>query len=292
MLFAHKLIDALKDTKHPIGRSKVVLDFLATHLPNAEMFDFGEMPLEPISDEPGTFTVPTLTRDEKEFWREGLIPLPAPAVWYEFVLNGFRSGMLIVEEGTKWRCSRVDLVNKEFGSIDIITSIDRDRCFKNPTQEYTLEFHGNTALINKMNEDQNWGTKHFGMPMLLGMYMTLMLNSRTTDLTTEIPPPKLNKARLKRGQTPLFAHRIVDIAPMRFRDYSNVQTGSHQSPRLHWRRSHKRHFIERPATGLAKWMETEEWKGRTGWWVTVIARMLVSRLEIGIVTHEYRVRTK
>lgn len=100
----------------------------------------------------------------------------------------------------------------------------------------------------------------------LAVYLTLMLNSKSTDIVREAAPAKLNKIRERKGQTPLYDHTVVTIVPNRYVDRGEGQGGTHATPRLHWRRTHKRHFAEK--TGNAKWMATEMHKGTMGWWVT------------------------
>jgi hypothetical protein len=118
-------------------------------------------------------------------------------------------------------------------------------------------------------------------------YLTLMLNSKTTEVTREPAPAKLNKHRLAKGKTPLPAHRVVTIVPLAYRTVARGG-GTHASPRLHWRRSHKRHFEEKPVASAATWMPNEVWLGKAGWWVVVIPRFLVGKVELGEVSHEYR----
>jgi hypothetical protein len=297
MLFAHKIIAALRDPKSSMWATdtnshnnivprvnKEVNKFLIEHLPQAEMFDFGDLHLEPTMEKEGQHKVPSLTPDEREFWREGLIPLPHRIVWYEFVLNGWRSGYLLVEKGTTLRGTRIDLIKDDCFSDGMIVQVDRD----DPGPDWTFAYWGNQEMFGHIKKDPLFGITFYGMNMMLSIYLTLMLNSKTTELRTEVAPEKLNRARIKRGAIPLLPHRVVTIVPKRFVDQSRERaSGTGVSPRLHWRRSHKRHFERQTPT--AKWMAIEDHNGRLGWWVSVIPRHLVGKAEIGTVSHEYRV---
>jgi hypothetical protein len=105
------------------------------------------------------------------------------------------------------------------------------------------------------------------------LYLTLMINSRTTEITREVAPDRLNRARLKRNRAPLYNHTVVRIVPQRFVTPGDGHGGTHASPRLHWRRSHIR-TLQRGTP--------EERR-------VLIRRMLVGRADLGEVSHEYRI---
>jgi len=144
-------------------------------------------------------------------------------------------------------------------------------------REYIKIIKANPGIIQELR---------YGSSLPLVDYLTLMLHSRTTEVHVEHAPERLNKRRMEHGKVPLPAHRAVNIVPLSYRT-SPRGAGTHASPRLHWRRSHKRHFEER--TGGAVWVPAEQWKGKVGWWVTVVPRFLVGKAELGEVSHEYRV---
>lgn len=76
----------------------------------------------------------------------------------------------------------------------------------------------------------------------------------------------------------LIAHHLIDV--LRSEDAG----GTHRSPRLHWRRSHLRHYDHN--TPRAQWAPTKVHGGKTGWWIAAIPRMLVGKAELGEVSHE------
>lgn len=75
-------------------------------------------------------------------------------------------------------------------------------------------------------------------------YLLMMLHSRSTESRTEPAPDKLNKARIKKGNSPIPEHRVVSIVPYRIAKDIRREYGDagflRASPRLHWRRSHIR----------------------------------------------------
>jgi hypothetical protein len=94
------------------------------------------------------------------------------------------------------------------------------------------------------------------------------METRHARQTIEIPSERLNKARSSRGSQPLFEHKIVTI-DLTTVDKSNG-TGTHASPRLHWRRGH----IRTLASGVR----------------TKVKPCLVGDPGSGFVSHDYRVK--
>ena len=270
MLIAHKVIDALRglDKKHtltpvPGAPDKAAREEAAAMIERAQKFDFGNLVLEQKDD--NSYTIPALTEDEKNFWREGLIPLPFPVCWYEWVLNGFRSGLLVLERDPGLWVQRLDLVRNEVLFDCITVKLDKQPTIGSSHIHAALS--GNRALLNTLAGEQLSGW--IASSGLLAIYLTLMLNSKSTESVTEPAPVKLNAARIKRGHAPLAAHRVVHIVPRRFQ-YERGPLGHERlSPRLHWRRSHLRHYPD----------------GK----MVVIARMLIGKAELGEVSHEYRI---
>jgi hypothetical protein len=273
-LIAHQLIDALrgKSRRPPLkimeGCPQGWQRLLIHDVSRAEKFEFVSLPLEPAA-EPGVFRLPKLTRDEAEAWCEGLLPLPAPCVWYEFTYNN-RSGLLLIEDGTKWQLERLEwLPGEAFVVFGVRVTIDRASF--DPLAPIGEGFYsGNLDLIRRLTPEKR--SEVFGHDALLAIYLTLVINSRSTEVTRESPPPQLNKARDKRGVTPLFDHRVVRIVPQRFLRGA-PGGGTHASPRLHWRRSHIRTL----------------YRGTPDERRILIPRCLVGRVELGTVSHEYRI---
>lgn len=287
MLAAHKIVDALKrkpGRKYGVfripGIMQADLDKVADLIEVAEKFDFGDLVLEQAKGYEGTalegsFIVPSLTATEREFWRDGLLPLPSHCVWYEFVISGFRSGILAFVDPDIPRVvylHRLDIVDDEVTFDGVVLRHDQT------TIGEVHEDHVMQAEVSFASEETRDFLRDSGVPaeaagasLGLMIYMTLMLNSRTSEKLDFAAPRKLNAKRIKRGVTPLYSHTIVDIVPKRFRYAQSGGSGIHrQSPRLHWRRSHLRHLPSGKAV--------------------VIPRFLVGKAELGEVSHEYRVQ--
>lgn len=275
----------------------------------AEKFSFGEIPLEldpdmskAIIGKP-VWVQPEITRTETEAWNLGLIPLPAPICWYEFELGHEPSGMLIVQDPEQgMKVQRVDYNHRKGHLVYNGIWVRRPKTatqapvFQTGDPPYwtdgniAYEVSGPKDALERYGRMKAKGLKALNLASdhYLCIYLTLMLSSLTTELRIEHPPEKLNKARMKAGKAPLPLHRVVTIVPDRYVDRSEPQGGTHRRPRLHWRSSHFKHFDHR--TAGSQWMETMPWKGKSGWWVTLVPRHLVGKKEVGVVTHEYFVR--
>ena len=266
MLAAHKVIDALlgKDKKHTlmplVGITPERCVSTAKMIQHAEKFDFGDLMFE--TDELG-WKLPALTSDEKEFWRDGLIPLPAAVCWYEFVIGNSRSGLLITEASPYWYIERLDVNGNEILFDAVVVTLDRKQIFDQ------VELSGNKPLLDRMKGSKDFMENHLAVSGPLAVYLTLMLNSKSSEVVDVPAPRELNVARKKRGHTPLAAHRIVTIVPKHYSYVKGADGIDRRSPRLHWRRSHLRHLPSGKAI--------------------VIARMLVGKAELGEVSHEYRI---
>lgn len=272
---AHKFIDGLlgnPGTKwaHPRTLTDTGCAELARDIQMAEKFDFQTIPLEPEDWSAGRYKIPSLTKEEKEFWMTGLIPLPAPVCWYEFVLAGHRVGMLLKEAGDEWFVRRFDLVDGAMshdGQEIRVAPVDGD-----------IMIEGDRAMSESMQHSN-------GSFAVFSIYLTLMLSSRTTEKGVALPPAALNKKRVKQGKEPLHIYRTVNIVPRKFYGSGEKGTGGHR--RLHWRRSHLRHYDHQ--TPGAKYAPTALHNDTYGWWIVAIPRMLVGKEEVGTVTHDYKV---
>jgi hypothetical protein len=273
-LFVHKLVDAIDRGElvtQPGTRQQEVALLRRASLA-AEKFDFGLLPLEPFSEPTNPFLfqfkLPQLTEDERMFWREGLVPLPAAVCWFEFKLQepGERSALLVTDDGKSWTVERIDVVEDRITYDGVISVTDRGN---DEGAHQTLYFRGNRTIIDKVVKSESLCSRLYGSAFLLSVYLCLMLNSRTTESAVEVPPERLNHARVKRGCAPLAQHRVVTIAPARYYDHGDGPS-DRRPPRLHWRRSHLRHL-------------------KSGKRI-VIPRFLVGRADLGEVTHEYRVK--
>ena len=291
MLIAHKVIDALLNRGNryklfPVaGVTEKQRRDVAACIDAAQKFDFGDLMLE-TTGEAGHWFLPKLSSDELQFWQQGLIPLPFKLCWYEFVINNCRSGMLVMQDAGEAKAGtyihRADFVLGDKIMFDgVLLGIESA-----DSEGLRCSLSGNATAIEglKRTGELNEAVVMNGP---LAIYLTMMLNSRTTEIETVEPPKFLNRKKIKRGVTPLPAHRVVHIVPAKFREQAEREAvAERRLPRLHWRRSHLRHFDHQ--TGNSKYMPDLTYKGTQGWWVTVISRMLVGSPELGELTHEYK----
>lgn len=325
-LFAHKAIDALRDSK----RYKLydVLGHLkherkrtaASMIVEAQKFDFGSLHLEKLSEEEGTWAIPAMTTEEMEWWRDGLIPLPFPICWYEFVINGWRSGLLVYQpsdQPDKWYVERIEYIHTD-DEIMYDGLISRVELVPGK-KELPVDVIGNDEALEELGKPKlkKFLNSNLLANIPLAIYLTLMLNSKSTEVRRAEVSTALRKSQMKKGRTPLPDHRIVTIVPQRFRDVDEPghQGGTHRAPRLHWRRSHQRHYKNSkvvvpkqadPAQAIREalaqregtaakptaWVELQAGETTTTYMVdytVVIARMLVGRADLGEVSHEYRI---
>ncbi len=230
------------------------------------------------------FRLPDLTMEEKQFWIDGYIPLPAEVVWFEFILGEKRTGLLVTmdhdEADPTWAVMQVEPDGDSFRFDGVVQAIRPKRCLA-WQDSWQMMTSGNPLLKGKHPE-------YSAGLVMLSIYLTLMLNSRSTERERVDAPAKLNKQRARRGYAPLPAHTIVRIVPPRWlKQAESDGLSERRSPRLHWRRTHLRHFDHE--TAGARWKADEVWKGRTGWYVTLIPRFMVARANPETVTHEYKV---
>lgn len=281
----HHVIDHVRGRHVPIGPE--ARDEFLSLTAQADCYLFEQVPLDQVDED--LFSYPFPTKTEKEFFIERLIFFPAPVCWFEYQDPFGRTGLLI--DARSPQVLRVNaIVMRENNSLlfgwgvwiemlwsDIYSGVckmtgDPLQCAKmRRIRERDPDFE--QVLCNRLS---------------LALYLTLMLNSRSTQIGPPIgAPPTLNKAREKRGRAPLPAHRVVTIVPKIYVDQEPSGLNPHRSPRLHWRRSHLRHF-ENP-TPNSKHLAEHVHQGRAGWYVVQVPRCLVGKAELGEITHEYRV---
>lgn len=283
MLMVHKMIDAVNgiDPRCQFyakeGTELKTVDNLIRAAREAEKFDFGQLVLERKAD--GRYELPDLSIDEKEMWIRGYLPLPAPICWYECNLGDKRIGMIVMEnndpkhpeDNHRWVVMRVDQHADKFAWDGVLCTIDR------PVQDWNSDTWAYSKSGNKSIPMNDEIMASVVADIMLSIYLTMMLNSKTTEVRRENAPDKLNRQREKKHQTPLFSHRIVNIVPIRWlRAAEREVEGTHAPPRLHWRRTHPRTYHRDTAREFIK----------------VIWRFLVGRADHGVVSHEYRVQTE
>lgn len=247
---------------------------IARAVEDAQCFLFENFPIDHEDDDVTIITLPGVTREERQMFTDGLIPLPFPMSLFEFRTPGGECFIFLIEElrpghirAMPIRLHRdVVMLGGDVWEIEGgFVSIHDPNAF--------ASIYGQTTGQSKMDYQE----------MVKGevgaiIYMMLMLVSRSTETTRVEPPAKLNAARVRRGKRPLKSHTVVSIVPKRIvrriqREEGEDAAAWHRaSPRLHWRRSHVRTL----ASGKR----------------IVIARMLVGyRGKDGaMVEHDYRVK--
>ncbi len=75
-----------------------------------------------------------------------------------------------------------------------------------------------------------------------------MMDSESVKRTLVKAPKFINSKRIAKGKTPLNDYTTVTIDVDRVRRDTERLGGSHASPRLHWRRGHKRHLPDEKTT--------------------------------------------
>jgi hypothetical protein len=249
MLIAHRIIDLLlgRSREKRLDRIKGIPPkyelLLARDIIRAEKFEFVSLPLEPSPTGTGV-AVPQITPDEAEAWQQGLLPLPAPCVWYEHTLDGCRTCYLIQEDFTEgeWVYERLDWLYDTDSLMLFGLKIGLDPKQFSPTDfdaDTKVHYMGNTAGWQRLSQAGKEAAFGIG-DGLFALYLTLMINSRTTEILGQVAPKHLNRSRVKRNHAPLYDHRVVRIVPQRFVTPGEGHGGTHASPRLHWRRSHIR----------------------------------------------------
>jgi hypothetical protein len=95
------------------------------------------------------------------------------------------------------------------------------------------------------------------------------LNAQGINVSEHKEPKFINTQRAKKGKVPVFGYRWVTVDPGLLRMPGVRGYGTHASPRLHWRRAHKRTLAD----------------GRE----VLVRACLVGDPERGFVQHDYRV---
>lgn len=285
MLVAHKVIDAMLGLSNKykrmdvpgVGREQLIR--IAETIMDAEKFDFGALMLEKLSAEDapkGAWKAPSLTEDEQDFWHQGLIPLPAPTCWYEYTLGECVTGLLVHNEpdSPDWYAERVDFIPKQnlmlVDAVQVKVTRFKEWRIMAP-EKLQMMAGGNDVFLQQMQNSKTFMEMNVDAIIPMALYLTLMLNSKSTETSPARIDEPVNKKRRRKGLTPLPEHRIVRIVPERYQYERNPDgtLSDRRSPKLHWRRSHQRHL----ASGQ----------------IVVVVRTLVGRAENGTVSHEYRI---
>lgn len=109
---------------------------------------------------------------------------------------------------------------------------------------WDLDEQGGLKIENAHESDKAW---FYSQDVVLASVSALeqflsVLNCTNVKRVCNEPPPKLQKARAKRGKKPLFSYWTLDIDLPRPRGNGDWLGGTHASPRIHTRRRHQREY--------------------------------------------------
>jgi hypothetical protein len=231
-----RLISCLE--KYPSSTHDELLKIIKS--PDCEIFDFGELPLE-RSDEKGTFTLP-LTKEEEDFWFEGLIPLPSKICFYQFKISGYESAITIrQDDDMKVWCQRTEGRNEHLGPNGFFVDGVWSRWMGKP-DAVELESYNKNVLSMIQKLDEHTRVQLWGMNPKLAAYLTLMINSKSTEVATVQPTRVQQMLRRQLDRPQLRTYRRVTIISRKHmaRAIAEAAAEHRASPCLHWRRSHLR----------------------------------------------------
>lgn len=202
----NKRIRQKKSLENFASPAKAVEEFLRI-VSVAEKFSFGVIPSEKLSSD-GTgwdtphFKIPAMTEEEIGFWFDGLIPLPADVCWYEFALSnekGFNatSGILVKKhkDGSIWS-QRVE--GPSNGDSSYMIDGTWSKCNRDDTVSWRNADEGRFAALSRLSSDKL--NDFFGSTASITLYLTLMINSKTTDLVKVVPTNKQQSLRRQLGE--------------------------------------------------------------------------------------------
>ncbi len=227
----------------------------------AHVFKFESLPVS--YDGEGSLDLPGLEAEEQEMFIEGLIPLPFDLCWFEATImvqeQGHREtfGFLIekIADGFEVRPIRtvhmpapVDLGGREVreycdfsGEVWRIVALSgEDRLHIDASDPLGIA-RERAEMLGYNDSGRITGETGFVS------WLILMLSSRSTSFDKVVAPVKLNKSRLLKGKAAIPPYSIVSVIPKdiakRMRsDGDTAGEGLRSSPRLHWRRSHRRTY--------------------------------------------------
>lgn len=100
--------------------------------------------------------------------------------------------------------------------------------------------------INPYHENMIRDIREDNLNFIYGIYSTLALMGCNNITTEKINPPKaLQKARTKKDKTKLISYYVLKLKYPKEKHDKKELTGTHSSPRFHWRMGHIRHLENR-----------------------------------------------
>lgn len=268
----HKLIDGLRYREDgipviclspdaPRSAIEATAEDFARRMERAAVFVFENLPV--ALDGEGSIDLPGLEAEEQEMFAEGLIPLPFETCWFETsvtIAPGHREifGFLVEQLPGGGICVRALRTMQHAQPIELEGHSVRE--YADLTGEVWLVLPAadgkglnidtrdplNVGRARAELTGSDYARRVSGETGFVG-WLTLMLSSRSTQVDRVPAPDKLNKQRVKRGRVAIAPHTVVSIIPRdvaaRMRaDREDAQGQLRASPRLHWRRSHRRTY--------------------------------------------------
>lgn len=284
-MHAHRAIEYMQVYKKACDQNgQKLCEYLISSIQKAQKFSFESVPYQIIDErsEDGEkkTRVPQIEPNEVEWFKRGLIPLPAQCVWYETSIPhektylGSHVGLLVQHytEGVNVHLFLFPTTGPALVPMSVMyENFDPNKI---KMMLYRLPIIGQfTDSMQKMSLS--------AIHVIFYLTLSVMLKSTVVE---EVPAPKfLNKKRLSKNKAPIDSYRKVILISKEI--LKSVGPGSGEQKRLHYCRPHMRHFKEQ--TPNSQWVGDLEWNGVVGWWVTIIPGCWKGNPELGTVTHDY-----
>jgi hypothetical protein len=193
--------------------------FLARHAPSAICFFGGD-----------TRTVPQPVIDSV------LLNLPYDVCWFEFSRTEDKTSLVV--------CALAVMQDNRL-SIDGFVRVNREWYWTVSGSVQGGFLSGNSAqLLEHDDAADNWNW----WSSVIGGFVSA-LNCTNVDRVENVPSPKLQAARQKRGKQPLFSYWTLHLTTKSAS--GEPLGGTHASPRVHLRRGHPRQY----APGKYTWVQ-------------------------------------
>lgn len=223
-MFAHHVLRDLSTYKKPYNVSDIMLQYINT----STKYHFGDMVKNVHS-----IVLPVIAKYEKETGikfqlfksqMEGVVS-PSDVVWFEWFTGGkegsvSKYGSLILKSSSSTN-SKHDLLTIYIfylfkGKWDIIPMSSRvDMAIQKLVIRWMYDDEGLRDLSPNTNE--TWVTMNrYGLTCV--NLCLWFLNCRNVKTYKQLPPPKLQKKREKKGRLPMFSYHILEIKDIRRRD--------------------------------------------------------------------------
>lgn len=242
MDYRHKIIDGMAtgETYYPFPKPPGVFEGpivgremrkLRSGLSLAHGFD--------ISAIESTFC-DALVKTASEAFHEDMLPLPFDVVLFNFGACGNNDGIMfcdfVVKSDDGFTVQEIFRVGGKWLIMPWVASIHiGENLNEGGSTIHNLEFASDHKLEKRNFDQASYSTQRV-------LQALVCLETKYVRLIDQDAPDKLNKAREKRGASPISGHKIVTIDMDSAEVGISDRGGTHASPRLHWRRGHVRHL--------------------------------------------------